>query len=303
MNKFFNVRNAFVGALAGGVILFSGCTKEQVATTAGDLKPVEAKKVALTENQQRAAGDMYSKMAKLRYWDEAHHRFIEMNPGSRDLVFTDPDEGFSFDDPDGNNAMVFSDGDGDFLVISAGFGVAGQGGGGTVVAGSTALDMDVTICLSAEAVGEGDGFGSLFGGDTGWSNFSAVFGIAGDFQGLSDADTDSEDFNPFDYLDGFAEYFVFSDDVNGSHEVFDWMDDDGTQDLEDLASSFVMDFNNFSLYFASGGSINVSGGQMNFNGTYLEIQDLFDSFLEDDGLGDDEPSVDEVNGFGSMGCN
>jgi hypothetical protein len=40
-----------------------------------------------------------------------HERFIELSNGSRDLVFADPDAGFSFDDPDGKNgAMVYTDG-------------------------------------------------------------------------------------------------------------------------------------------------------------------------------------------------
>ncbi len=299
MNKFFNLRITFSAVIVSGMLLFSGCTKEKIATTGGYAKDV--KKVALTEQQKATTISMYSRVPKLRYWDRVHNRFISMNPGSRDLVFTDPDSGFSFDDPDGNNAMIFSDGTDDFLVISSGFGVAGQGGGGTVVAGSTALNIDVTLCLTATAVAEGDGFGSLFGGDTGWSNFSAVFGIAGDFEGLSNADTGSDDFNPFEYLHGFAEYFVFSDELGGTHEVFDWMGDLEQDELDDLASSFVMDFQNFNLYFANSGSIAISGGQMNFNGTYLEITDLFESFLNDEGI--DEPTVNEVTGFGSMGCN
>jgi hypothetical protein len=49
--------------------------------------------------------------------------------------------------------------------------------------------------------------------------------------------------------------------------------------------------------------LTVSGGQMNFNGTYVGIFDLFESFIEDDGLGDEEPTVEEVTGFGVMGCN
>ncbi len=299
MNKFFNLRITFSAVVVSGMLLFAGCTKEKIATTAGQVKDV--KKVALTEQQKTTAQSMYSRVPKLRYWDRVHNRFISMNPGSRDLIFSDPDSGFSFDDPDGNNAMVFSDGSGDYLVISAGFGVAGQGGGGTVVAGSTALNIDVTLCLTASAVADGDGFGSLFGGDTGWTDFSAVFGIAGDFEGLSNADTGSDDFNPFDYLHGFAEYFVFSDQLGGTHEVFDWMGDLTQDDLDDLASSFVMDFQNFNLYFANSGNIAISGGQMSFSGTYLEITDLFDSFLDDEGI--EDPTVNEVTGFGIMGCN
>jgi hypothetical protein len=303
MNKIFNLKNFAALAITGGVIFLAGCSKEKIATTPGSgAKAVSGKKMVLNQSQARDAQEMYSRMPKLRYWDAAHNRFIEMNPGSRDLVFSDPDAGFVFDDADGNGAVVYSDGAGDYLVVSTGIGVAGQGGGGTVVAGSTALDIDVTVCLSADAVSNGDGYGDLFDSGFGFTNFSAVFGISGDFEGLANANTGAEDFDPFEYLHGFAAYYVLSDDVNGSHEVFDWLDSDGSEDYDDLASSYVMDFQNFALYFASSGEINVSGGQMSFNGTYVSIEDLFDSFLSD-GLGDEEPTVTEVSGFGTMGCN
>lgn len=299
MNKFFSIKKAFAVVSIGSLFFFTGCTKEQVTTSAGagEYRPV--KKVDLNEQQSRNVGDMYSKMPKLRFWDETNHRFIEMNPGSRDLIFSDPDAGFNFSDPDGNNAMVFSDGEQNYFVFSTGIGVQGQGGGGLVIAGPSFLNMDVTVCFSAEEIANGDGFGNLFGDNGGWSNFGAVFGISGDFEGLSNANTDSEDFNPFEYLHGFAEYFVFSDDLSGSHEVFDWMGE--VSDTDDLASSFVMDFQSMNLYFANGGEINVNGGTMTFNGTYLQITDLFESFLEEDGV--DDPEVYEVSGYGSMGCN
>jgi hypothetical protein len=47
----------------------------------------------------------------------------------------------------------------------------------------------------------------LFGGDTGWEEFGAVFGISGDFEGThANADMNAEDFDPFEYIFGFAEY-------------------------------------------------------------------------------------------------
>jgi hypothetical protein len=67
-----------------------------------------------------------------------------------------------------------------------------------------------------------------------------------------------------------------------------------------MASSFVMDFSNFSLYFATSGSINVSGGSMTFNGEYIAIEDLFLDFL---GEGEEDPQVNVVSGYGTMGCN
>ena len=304
MNKSFNLKKALFGTLAASAIFIAGCNKEEYVTTAGSAKEVqEGKKITLTEQQTRTAKDMYARLPKLRYWDAVNERFIELSNGSRDLVFADPDAGSSFDDPDGNGAMVYTDGSGDYLVITAGVGVSGGGGGGTVVAGNTALNIDISICLSVEEVAEGDGFGDLFGGDTGWEEFGAVFGISGDFEGLANADMNAEDFDPYEYIFGFAEYLVFSEDLSGSHEVFSWLDEDADSDLEDLAGSFVLDFQDFNLYFSNGGTLTVSGGQMNFNGTYVGIFDLFESFIEDDGLGDEEPTVEEVTGFGVMGCN
>jgi outer membrane murein-binding lipoprotein Lpp len=305
MKKYVNFRNLAAVVITGGSILFAGCSKESVVSSVGgNPENLNSKKVTLTSDQAREVREMYGRVPKLRFWDDTHQRFIELKQGSRDLNFVDPDDGFTFDDPDGNGAMLYTDADGDYLVVSTGIGVAGQGGGGTVIAGSTALNIDVTVCLSAEAVAAGDGYGDIFGGDTGWTNFSAVFGIAGDFEGLANADTGSEDFDPFEYFHGFAVYYVFSDDLNGSYEVFDWMDEEGSgEDLEDFASSFVMDFTNFNLYFATDGEIGFSGGMMTFNGSYLEIVDLFESFLEEDGFGDDEPEVNEVEGYGTMGCN
>lgn len=307
MKSTLNLKSiAAVGILAGAIVL-GGCNKEQFTANPGGVakstqKGEFVKDVTLTQSQARSVKDMRERMPKLRFWDEANHRFIEMSNGSRDLIFSDPDEGFNFDDPDNNGVILFSDGSGDYIVFSTGFGVAGSGGGGVVVAGNTALNIDYTMCLSAQAIADGDGFGSIF--DTGFAfdEYAAVFGIAGDFEELADADTESDNFNPFDYFQGFAMYYVLSDDISGSHEVFDWLGATEDDDFDDLASSFVMDFSNFSLYFATSGTLTVSGGQMNFNGEYLAIEDLFEAFLDDD-FNEDDLQASVVTGFGMMGCN
>lgn len=282
-------------------LLLSGCKKETTELVGGT--PHQNKSVTLTQEQARRAQEMYAKMPRIKFYDSKRNQIIERKAGSRDLIFSDPDEGFSFSDPDNNGAMVFSDSDGDYLMISYGFGVSGQGGGGTVIAGSSALTIDIAICFTLEAVASGDGFGDLFSTGIDSAEYGAIFGISGDFEALQDADADTTgDFDPFGFLHGFAAYYVFADELDGSHEVFDWMDYDMDDNYDDLASSFVMDFQTLALYFSNGGTINVSGGSMSFNGTYLAITDLFESFLED-GLGQDEPTVEEVTGYGSMGCN
>jgi hypothetical protein len=290
------------------LLVFTGCKKEQVATTPGGLGTgTKHNKVSLTSDQQRDVKEMHQRLPKLRFWDAAHNRFIDLKlDGSRDLTFTDPDAGFSFTDPDGNGAMVYSDTEGDYFVFSTGIGTAGNGGGGLVVAGDTGLEIDVTLCLSAEEIAAGDGNSvDIFNSGLSFSNYSAVFGIAGDFEGLADANTDAPDFDPFEYFQGFAVFYVISDDVSGSHEVFDWFGaegEEGSGNYDDLASAFMMDFSNFSLYFATSGDITVSGGSMSFSGEFLAIENLFDAFLDDDFNSDDIDAF-IVDGFGTMGCN
>jgi hypothetical protein len=295
-----NYKVLVASALTAGVVVLAGCQKDR--TLGGDGIKVE-RKVTLNEAQKREASEMVQRVPTLRFYDEAENRFIDFNVGSRDYVFSDPDEGFSFDDPDQNGVILWADGDVDYIVFSTGIGTAGNGGGGTVVAGNTALNMDLTVCLSVEEVASGDGYGDLFDSGFGFSEYGAVFGIAGDFEALAEADWDAEDFDPFEFFHGYAAYYVITDgELEGSHEVFDWLDtsDDGSDDYNDMASSFVMDFSNFALYFATSGNVNVSGGSMTFNGEYIAIEDLFLDFL---GEGEEDPEVSVVSGFGTMGCN
>jgi hypothetical protein len=96
MKNIFNLKTLAAVAVTGSVIFLTGCTKDSVETTTG-LTPstVEVKKVKLNSEQSRDVQEMYARMPKLRYWDDAHSRFIEMNPETRDLVFVDPDAGFT----------------------------------------------------------------------------------------------------------------------------------------------------------------------------------------------------------------
>lgn len=306
MKNNLNIKSIAAGVLFLGAIVLAGCNKDEAVVRGGANSLNNGKvvkSITLNPDQARTAKDAYHRMPKLRFYDQANHRFIDMKmDGSRDLVFTDPDEGFSFDDHDNNGMILFSDDTGDYLVFSTGIGLAGQGGGGVVVAGNTSLNIDIAICVSAQAVADGDGYGSLF--DTGFAfdEFAAVFGIAGDFEGLANANTSSPDFDPFEYFQGYAVYYILADDVSGSHEVFDWLGADSSDDFDDMASSMVMDFQNFDLYFATSGTVTASGGQMMFSGEYLSLIDLFESFL-DDGVDNSNIEYDIVSGFGNMGCN
>lgn len=287
----------------GAALAFAGCSKEEAHV--GGANANLSRKATLTEAQKREAQSMMARVPKLRLYYPEQNKFVDMNVGSRDYVFSDPDEGFSFDDPDNNGIILFSDNSGSYVVFNMGVGVAGQGGGGIVVAGNTTLNMDITLCISLEEVAEGDGgFADIFDSGFGFDEFGAVIGIAGDFEALADADTESNDFDPFEFFEGYAAYYVLSEDLSGSHEVFNWLENasgESEEDFDDFATSFVLDFQNMSLYFASSGTVSVSGGMMSFEGEYVGIIDLFESWL--DGEDTENADVEIVSGFGSMGCN
>jgi hypothetical protein len=48
--------------------------------------------------------------------------------------------------------------------------------------------------------------------------------------------------------------------------------------------------------------VNVSGGTMEFNGTFIGFLDFLDDFLEDSSE-EIEMEAEQVSGYGSMGCN
>lgn len=296
-----NIKLIAATLTVGAALAFTGCSKdEEVHSGKSSNAPVRT--TTLTTEQQRALGEKVNDLPKLRLYNPNTNRFIDMDMGNRDYVFSDPDAGFSFDDPDQDGFMTFSDGDDSFIVFNLGVGVAGQGGGGFVVAGETALTMDFTVCLSAAEVGgDDDSYSGFFDSGADFDEFGVVVGISGDFEGLMDADTESENFDPFEYFYGYAAYYVIAEDLSGSHEVFDWFAAEDEDELDGLAFSFVMDFTNFNLYFASSGTLNVSGGTMSFNGEYFNLADVFESFL--DGEDEDDAEIEVVSGYGQMGCN
>ncbi|MDZ4750652.1 MAG: hypothetical protein SGI87_03470, partial [Flavobacteriales bacterium] len=166
-------------AIGFAAILLGGCQKE---LTYGDGNYVAQpdKKVTLSDIQKRKVSDMITRVPKVAFYDEANNRLINMNLQNRDWSFTNPPDGWQFDDAGDNGVIFVEDIDGGTIVFS---GTAGSNtGGGSVIAGSTALDIDVAICLSAEQVGEDGGFVDLFDTGFGFTEFAVVIGIAGDFE-------------------------------------------------------------------------------------------------------------------------
>lgn len=282
--------------------VLASCQKEQLTTGQGNFKPS-----SLNEDEKRAFVELARRVpSKVRVYDENDNRFIDVDFRSRTLEFKDAnDRDFTFASPspgwDYSSAddvlWVPAENGGGILFIGAG--AFGSNTGGTVVAGSTALDVNYSFCFSAsdEALGL-----DLFDTGADIDGISGVIGIAGDFEALME-DEVGEDADFSDFFQGFAAYFVYADEAQGSYDILNWLSDldEDPDDLADKGFSYVFGFEDGSFYLSSGGNMTVSGGSMSFNGEYWGIIGLFDELFGDDGDLDDA-EVEDVPGFGQMGC-
>jgi hypothetical protein len=287
-----NLKTALaVSVLTVSSALFTGCQKEQEFT---GLKAPQ-KKVTVNADQQRMLQDMAGRVPTLRIYDENDNRFIDIDLKNRNFSFSEPNDGWNLSSSD-DVVWEAADGGGGILFIGAG--AFGGNTGGTIVAGSTALNINYTFCFAAseEALGL-----DLFDTGANIDGISGVIGIAGDFEALLN-DEVGEDSDFTDYFQGFAAYFVYDNEASGSYDILDWLSDlDG--DLDDLDGNgfgYVFGFENFSLYFSYSGTLNVSGGSIGFNGEYLGFENMDELFFNFDD--EEEPEIDIVPGFGVMGC-
>lgn len=277
VNKFFGV--------AAASLLFIGCAKEDVSEN----RSYFAKPQTSVKEKVETLVD---RLPEVAFYDEKTNRLIRLNPETREFSFATPNAGWNFST---NSGVTYVEDQGIVIIPVASF---GSNTGGTVVAGSSTLDIGYTFCFSAsdEALGL-DLFD--FGGDL--DGVSAVIGIGGDFEALADGTyEDEDDFSTF--FTGLATYIVYDNEASGSYEILNWLEeiDTDTDDLANKGFSYVVDFQNFNLYFSANGDLNVSGGEMSFSGEYLGFLELFDSLDEED---EDDFEYALVPGFGTMGCN
>lgn len=290
------IRAMAAGALAFGAIVFTGCQKEEITNT-GSNPLTGSKKVELTEAQMRKVREISAQIPMVRLYDEVHGRYMDMNiqeRWNRDWTFANPYEGAEYSE---SGSWVSADGT-EMVVFSVNGTTSGAGGGGTVVAGNTTLNIDYAFCFNVDVQAVGldlFDFGGTFDG------VSGVIGIAGDFEALAN-DELGEDADFEEFFDGFAAYIVYDSQANGTYEVLDWFEDleGGSDDLEGNAFSYVLDWTNFGLYFSSAGTITASGASLNFEGEYLSLLD-FDLSIDEEG--EEEMEAEFVDGFGQMGCN
>jgi hypothetical protein len=242
-------------------------------------------------------------MPIMRVVDEDRNRFIDVDftnktlsvkeATDRDFNFGDPNPGWSFSNSNGVNYVANADGSGGVLWISSG--AFGGNSGGTVVAGSTTLSIDYSFCFEASSSAMGL---DLFDSGANLSGISGVVGIDGDFDALLSGTVDST--STFtDYFNGFAAYFVYDNEAQGTYEILNFLNDLNDTSLSDKGFSYVLGFQEGNFYLSDSGTLNVNGGSMTFTGEYFGLEGLFDSLFN----GNDNVEFVTVSGAGSMGCN
>jgi len=272
--------------------LLSGCSKEG-ATVA------PPSKVQITDPAlQRTLLEKAARLPGVGVYNRTMNKVIVFKQnvdGSRSFNFVDPPgSGINFASSNGGQ-WTWSESQGLMILTEPSQGLGA--GGGTVVAGSTTLDIDLAVCFSFDEEGLGL---DLF--STGINDVAGVIGIAGDFEALMNGDF-SEGDDIFQYFHGFAYYLVYAEQLaNTGYEVLNWVEDldQDPADLDGFGFSFVVGFQNGgAIYISRDGTLSVNGSSIGFNGNYYAIEGV--GFFDEDGEDGGDYSV--VSGFGTMGCN
>jgi hypothetical protein len=290
--KFASVAKSGIAVLFGAALLVS-CSKERFDTGAvsqkSEISDKETQKQILNKSGKVPAVGIYnSTMDKVLI-------FSTNENGEKSFSFANPPSGgISFASSQGGQWVSYPDEPGGLIIISEPGG--GFGNAGTVVIGSTSLDIGYAFCF---AVGDEVLGMDLF--DSGIEEVAGVIGIAGDLEALSTGNFDEGD-NLFDYFHGFVYYLVYADDLSDQdYEVLSWLSDldQDEEDLDGFGFAFAVHFvNEGGIYLSESGTLSISGASIGFNGNYVGIEGLL-FFDEGD---DEEPSYVEVPGFGTMGC-
>jgi hypothetical protein len=278
------------GLVLATSLVLSGCQKDQEGDGAFDpnIRTITDKETI------REIDRSVQNMPKLAFYNEPSGKFIVIDPKSsrKTFNFASPPPGISFATSSGVQFQQTPDGGGMLFFTPGGT------GGGTVVAGSSALNISYAFCFAANDEGAFDFFGPDLSG------FSLIFGIAGDLDALFNADFEEEDDLDFtQYFQGFAAYYVFASPASGTYPILNWFNDLDQPEsaIANKGFSYVVDFQLPGFYFSNNGSINVSNTGMTFNGQYLALLGM--NLFDDDDYDYNPGSYATVSGFGQMNCN
>ena len=252
-----------------------------------DIKKNES--IVLSEVQKAKIENAFKKMPLIiKVKDETNNRFLDFDVRNRTVSIC---KNWSFSSPQintiyaQNNSLVV-------YVSSSTFDFGSTSSTSSVTAGNTTLNVH-TLCLAVDA----SAYAAMFQSQTGQlpvDGVSVVMGLDADF-GLLQNSTSS---NFGDYFHGLAYYLVYDFPASGQYPVIDWTNLNGAINS---SNSFAMLFsfgqnNNGAFYFSKDGDINVSGGDMTFNGNYWGIETNFSTISS-------SLTYNTYHGSGTMGCN
>jgi hypothetical protein len=266
-----------------GILALGSCTKyeKKVAYTDSSL--------TLTSEQFKNFEERMSKIPlTVHYFDEKNNRHVDFDVRKRTVTFN---KSWSFANPQPNT--IYGSGGGLVVYLSSSSTNWGYGSPThTITAGSTTLNVQ-TLCLAVDA----SAYAAMFAGQTGqlpFTGISVVMGLDADFSLLANASST----NFGNYFKGLAYYLVYDSPASGSYSVIDWTNLN-TSFPQQQGFSMVFSFdiqNNFgAFYFSQDGQLNVSGGDISFNGNYWGIETVFNNINPNLTYG-------TYPGSGTMGC-
>jgi len=231
---------------------------------------------------------MHSLPMIIKYYDEENDIYFDLDIQNRTVS---RNKSWSFANPQPNT--IYASGNGIVVYVSSSSVSWGYGSPThTITAGSTTLNVQ-TLCLAVDA----SAYAAMFAGQTGelpYTGISVVMGLDADFSLLQNSS--SSNFGNF--FNGLAYYLVYDAPASGSYQVIDWTNLTGVFPSQ-LGFAMVFSFdlqNNFgAFYFSQDGDLNVSGGDISFNGNYWGIETVFDNINPNLTYG-------TYPGSGTMGC-
>lgn len=288
--------NTITAGMAVIVLAFTtSCSKDEDTVRGSDNGPAQVHAIKDKDTQDQI--DRIGKeITKVGIYNETMDKFIVIDPNnSKDFSFSDPNPGWNFSNSSQVEFVPAPQGGG---ILFIGPGSFGENAGGTVVAGNSSVNINYTFCFSASDEAIGFDFGA---GGPELDGLSVVIGIGGDFEALTTGEFEEED-DIFDFFTGIAVYIVYDNEASGNYPILNWFEDltEDPDDLQDNGFAYVFAFQEpAGIYFSQSGSLNVSGGEISFDGVYWGITgNIFDWFDTED-----EFEYVEVDGFGTMGCN
>jgi hypothetical protein len=296
------IKSAAAGIAVAALLFTTGCSKEDI----GANPPDSSEPSAITDRRvQEDVRDFSERIPAISWYNSTMNKIITIDPKSeqKNFSFSDPNPGWNFSDASETTWTPAPQGGGVLFIGAGSFG-SNAGGSGTVVAGSTALNISSTFCFSASEDALGLEIGGFGGPDP--DGISGVIGIAGNLEALSTGEFDEESI--FDFFQGMAYYVVYDNEANGNYTIIDWFEDldQDPEDLDGEGFSWVYSFSEseWAVYFSQNGTLNVSGGSMNFQGNYFGlILNIDDIFSEEGGDITGLEFVQDQYGLGQMGCN